>query len=113
MEKDTPAAKVAALLSALPPAEALAALYAAMGRELARLQIAPPERARPRHYNRERAPWQKFKIERDPEVKEFFLALPGPLTIADIRARIVARFGTDRAPSRRAIGRYLLRIESE
>jgi len=49
------------------------------------------------------------KVERDPEVKAFILSITETIPMTEVRRRVVARFGAERAPSRAALQRWVQR----
>lgn len=53
------------------------------------------------------------RVELDPEVFTFLNGLGRYHTIKEMRQLIIERFGSDRAPSKSSLGRFLSRITRE
>ncbi len=51
-----------------------------------------------------------FKIEKDPEVRDFILTYNKPIHQTELLKLLIKRFGKKRAPSRSGLNRYLLKI---
>jgi hypothetical protein len=55
----------------------------------------------------------KSPIGRDPELAEYILNCRETLILSDIRKACVEKFGSERAPSRSAINRFLFAVRKE
>lgn len=107
-----------AILAPLPPGDALAVVHELLGATLARLQGGaceppPPREMPPRRLCFRRGTYPVSKIDQDPEIKAYMRAISGPVTIRELRNALIARFGTDRVPSKSALHRYLMKMEQD
>jgi hypothetical protein len=56
---------------------------------------------------------QKGKIDRDPEINAFLHEIDHYLTLSELHALLVGKFGKVRAPSRSSLGRHFKKLEEK